>query len=125
MKHAPTLVIPGFVNEGVAAAQQAPNMIVSPNIEDQILRSVVRAFFPNHSPIGLVDSIAAHPEVPDGLTQMAGEILLPGFGVADLVALRKTVAVSVDAAFLPRVDKRGSSSVGLNRGQGRAAVHAV
>jgi hypothetical protein len=101
MKHLSTLMVPGFVDDGVPAAQQAPNMIVSPYIKNQILRSVVSAFFPNHSPICLIDSVAAHPKVPDGLTQMCRQIFLPGFGVADLVAQRKTVAVSVDTAFFP------------------------
>jgi len=46
MKHPATLVVERFVDDGVPTTQQAPNVIIAPDIKGQALRSVIRPFLP-------------------------------------------------------------------------------
>ena len=75
----------------MAAAQQAPDVIVSPDVEDEVFRAVIGPFLPNHSAIRLVDAVSSHPEVPYRFAQVSCQVLLPRLAVADLVALREAV----------------------------------
>src|SRR5689334_22842733 len=115
MKHLPTLVVPRLVDDSVPASQQASDVIVSPNVEDQVFRTMVGALFADHPPVGLINSKASHAEISDRLAQMSRQILLPGLTVADLVAMSEAVSVGIDAAFFSRIDKRSPRSIELNR----------
>ena len=96
----------------MAAAQQAADVIVAPDVEDQVFGPVIGAFPRNHPAVGLVDAVAAHAEVPDRLAQVCRQIFLPGLAVADLVALREAVAIGIDAALSAGVHERSPSPVG-------------
>ena len=125
VEHAPALVVPEAVGDGVAAAQQAADVIVAPDVEDDVLGSVIGSLLPEHPAVRLVDAVAAHAEVPDRLAQVARQVLLPGLAVADLVALREAVAVGVDAALPAGVHERSAGTVGLDGRDRGASVHAV
>ena len=103
MEHGAAAVAPAFVNNGMAAAQQAADVIVAPNVEDQILRPMACPFLSNHPAVSLIDAVPAHAEVPNRLAEMPGQILLPGFPVIDLIAVRKAIAVCVYAGISVRI----------------------
>ena len=75
--------------------------IIAPDIEDHVLCAIGRPLHPQHPTVGLVHAVAADAEVPDWLPEVAGEVLLPGLGVADLSALGVAVAVGVDPPDWP------------------------
>jgi hypothetical protein len=100
-------------------------VIISPDVKYQVFRPMIGPFFPNHPALGLVDTIPPHAEVSDRFTSVSRQVLLPGFAVADLVAMSEAVTVGVDAAFLAGVHEGGASAVGLYSGNGGTAVHAV
>lgn len=77
VKHAPALVAPVPVGDGVAAAQETPDVVVAPDVENKLFRSVIGPLFPQHPAVGLVDAVSSHSEVPDRFPQVAGQILLP------------------------------------------------
>jgi hypothetical protein len=72
-------------------------VIVAVNVNDDVPGWSAR-FFTLHPNIHLINRIPADPEIADGLTQVGREPFLPGLAVADLVAIRETVAVCIDAA---------------------------
>src|SRR5262249_44749134 len=119
-------IIPPGIHEGAATAQEAPDGIVAPDVQDQILGSVVGPLLADHSAIGLVDAETAHAEVADRLTQVRRQVLLPGLTVADLVALGEAVAVSVNPAGPVHVHERSPGPVGPDgRGNRGTPVDAV
>src|SRR5215831_14841062 len=97
VEHASTFVIPPWVDRGVAAAQQASHMVVSPNVKDEILGTMLGPLLTEHTPIGLIHAVTAHPKIPDGLAEVSRQIFLPGLAVANLVAEGEAVAIGVDA----------------------------
>ena len=67
---------------------------------------------PKHPPVSLIDTVAADTVIIDRLPQVGGRVFLPGFPVADLVAVGEAVPVSVNATGLamPVQDLPGSSA---------------
>src|SRR5438132_951979 len=109
----------------MSAAQQTPDVIVAPDIENEVPSPVVGPFFPQHPAVSLIDSIPAHPEVPNRLAQVPRQILLPSLAVADLVALSEAVTVGVDAAFPAGINEGGASAIGLDGGDSGAGVDSI
>ena len=87
-------------------------MIVTPDVEDHVLGTVVGLFLAQHAAVSLIDSVASHAEIADGLPQVTREILLPRFRIADLVALSEAVAIGVDPAFPAGVRERCPAPLG-------------
>jgi hypothetical protein len=108
MKHLPHSfcsirpLIPTFCQH-VTTSQQTSDVVVTPNIKNEILGAMIGFFLPDHSSVRLVNAETAHPEVPDGLTKMPRQVLLPSFTIVYLVALSETVAISVDPAWFTLV----------------------
>src|SRR5215831_18887711 len=84
VEHAATFVIPPPVDGGVAAAQQASDMVVSPDIKNKILRAMLGPLLAEHATIGLIHAVTAHSKVPDGLAEVSSQVFLPSLAVADL-----------------------------------------
>jgi len=79
---------------GALAASQSAAV----QIENQILgwRPRLGAL---HARVGPIQSVSAHAEISHRLAQMTRKPFLPALAVADLVAVRKAIAVRIDAAF--------------------------
>ncbi len=125
VKRPAALIIPPTKDDGVPASQETAHMVVTPDVEDHILGAVVRFLFADHPSIGLVDAITSHAKVADRFAQMTGQVLLPGFRIADLMTLRKAIAIRVDATRPVGIDHRCAGSIGLDRGNRRAVVQSV
>ena len=74
-------------------------MIIVPDVEDDILGSIF-LFNLKHAAKGLVDAVTTNTIITDWLSYMCRQVLLPGFTVADLVAVCEAVTISMNAAGL-------------------------
>src|SRR5262249_13692350 len=99
-------------------------MVVVVDVKDDELGRVLLLDLA-HAEIGLIDAVAADAIVADGLLQMRRQVLLPGFAVADLVAVREAVPVSVDAARSIREMGHFASAVALVMVERLRAIHAA
>src|SRR5262249_33780633 len=54
--------------------------------------------FPQHAPIRLIYSVSANAKIANWFPEMRGEVLLPGLTIANLMALRKAITISIDTA---------------------------
>src|SRR5262245_20432800 len=106
------------------ATIETAGRVVTANLQNQVLCTVAAAFFAQQATIGLIDPMTSGTEVADGLAQVGRQILLPGFPVVDLIAMRKTVAVSVDARFAIRIHEGFPSAIGLDFDHHAAAINA-
>src|SRR5215510_9709007 len=97
VEHPATFVIPPPVDRGVAAPQQASDVVVPPDIKDHVLGAVLGPLLAQHTPIGLIHTITAHSEIADGLPEMSSQVFLPRLAIADLVTEGETVSIGVDA----------------------------
>ena len=100
-------------------------MIVPKNIQQYILSRVRTLFLSQHESIGLVDAELAHSVVPNRLSQMARQILLPGFGIIRSMALGKAVSDLMNASRTIRMDPRCAGPICLRCGNSAAAVPTV
>ena len=90
-----------------------------------MLSSVRTLFLPQHASIGLVDAEIAHSVVPNRLSQMARQILLPGSGIIRSMALGKAVSVRITASRTIRMDLRCAGPICLRCGNSAATVPTV
>ena len=118
-------MIPPAKDDGVATAQEATDVIVPPDVEDDVLGAMIGSFLPHHPAVSLVDPVPTHPEIADGFAQVARQVLLPGLAVADLVTLGEAVAVGVDPARPVPVQERRPLTVGVGGREGPASVQAI
>src|SRR5262249_11495947 len=95
------------------------------DVKDKISGAVIGLFLLDHPAVCLVNTEATHAEVPDGLAEMAGEVFLPRFAVADLVAQGEAVAIRVDPARLIDIGVRRAHPVRLHRRDGGTPVNPV
>ena len=100
-------------------------MIFPTNIQQYILSCVRTLFFSQHAPIGLVDAELAHSVVPNRLSRIARQILLPGFGIIRSMALGKAVSLRINASWTIRMDLRCAGPICLRCGNSAAAVPTV
>ena len=66
----------------VATAHDAAEVIVTPDVEEDVVAAEIANFRAHHAAIRLEGTVAAHAEVANRLTQVGGEVLLPRFVIA-------------------------------------------
>ena len=76
----------------------ASEMIVREDVEHDVFGGYFGLFLSKHPSVGLIDAVTANSEIANRLAKVGGEVLLPGFTVIDLIALRETVSVCVYSA---------------------------
>ena len=111
--------------QGIPATQQGTHVVISPDIQHEVLSTFFRTFFPEHPAIGLVHTESSHAIIPDRFTQVPCQVLLPGFCIADLVALCKAVPVGIDPARLVCINKGGAGTILSDRGYGFASIYTI
>jgi hypothetical protein len=90
------------MDEDPPAGEEAPTVIVVPEVKYDVPGRRGPAFHPQHSPVSLVNPVSPDPEISDRLPQMGRHYLLPGLPVTHLGAMGEAVAVGVDPARLVR-----------------------
>ena len=125
VEHEAVVVVPDPVRRGVPGTHHRAAVVVTPDVEDDILGAQVALLGAQEPPVGLVGAEAAHAEVAHRLAQVSGQVLLPGLAVADLVALSERIAVGVEAAWPAGIHPGGALAVVLAGGDGPAVVDTV
>ena len=75
-------------------------MVIIPNVQDNVFCG--RGLFDfEHTAKGLINAIAADAIVANWLLKMRRQIFLPGFSIADLIAVGEAVAVGVGPVCAP------------------------
>jgi len=100
-------------------------MIISPNIEDQVLCLHVALLDIDQTPIGLVNSKTTDPEVSNRFAEVRSQNFLPCFPIADLMTLRETISVGVETTGLIGEVELFSLACGLVASQRVATIDSI